>query len=229
MMIEDNHSINQNDDDEIGRVLLIDLENCPDQISQLQEKLEQFSQVVICYAQTGAKIPLDWLIPLSGTVSSNKLKIFKMTNGGKNAADFGICFFAGVLMQQMHKQTHFVIISNDTDLDHVINLLKSQGRSAERISTKKEENKTTTTTKTTVESTALLAAIKTYCTQIVTYNQNRPATKDALFNTIRTRFKESPQLAEEVFKLLTTRGAIKISENKVSYNDHKIKELLTQE
>jgi hypothetical protein len=106
---------------------------------------------------------------------------------------------------------------------------KSQGRSAERISTKKEENKTTTTTKTTVESTALLAAIKTYCTQLVTYNQNRPATKDALFNTIRTRFKESPQLAEEVFKLLTTRGAIKISENKVSYNDHKIKELLTQE
>jgi hypothetical protein len=126
MMIEDNHSINQNDDDEIGRVLLIDLENCPDQISQLQEKLEQFSQVVICYAQSGAKIPLDWLIPLSGTVSSNKLKIFKMTNGGKNAADFGICFFAGVLMQQLHKQTHFVIISNDTDLDHVVNLLKSQ-------------------------------------------------------------------------------------------------------
>ena len=124
-MTEDNHSINQNDD-EIGRVLLIDLENCPDQISQLQEKLEQFSQVVICYAQTGAKIPLDWLIPLSATVISNKLKIFKMTNGGKNAADFGICFFAGVLMQQLHKETHFEIISNDTDLDHVVNLLRSQ-------------------------------------------------------------------------------------------------------
>ena len=225
MMIEDNHSINQNDDD-IGRVLLIDLENCPDQISQLQEKLEQFSQVVICYAQTGAKIPLDWLIPLSGTVSSNKLKIFKMTNGGKNAADFGICFFAGVLMQQLHKETHFVIISNDTDLDHVVNLLKSQGRSAERISTKKEENKTTTATKATVESTALISAIKTYCTQLVTCSQNRPATKDTLMNTIRTKFKESPQLAGEVFNLLTTQGAITILENKVSYNDHKIKEFL---
>ncbi len=224
-MIEDNHSINQNDD-ETGRVLLIDLENCPDQISQLQEKLEQFSQVVICYAQTGAKIPLDWLIPLSGTVSSNKLKIFKMTNGGKNAADFGICFFAGVLMQQLHKETHFVIISNDTDLDHVVNLLKSQGRSAERISTKKEENKTTTATKATVESTALVSAIKTYCTQLVTYSQNRPATKDTLMNTIRTKFKESPQLAGEVFNLLTTQGSITISENKVSYNDHKIKEFL---
>ena len=221
MMIEDNHS-NQNDD-EIGKVLLIDLENCPDQISQLQEKLEEFSQVVICYAQTGAKIPLDWLIPLSLVVSSNKLKIFKMTNGGKNAADFGICFFAGVLMQQLHKQTHFVIISNDTDLDHVVNLLKSQGRSAERISTKKEENKTTTTT---VQSTALVSASKEYCTQLINYSQNRPASKETLLNTIRTKFKESPQLAADVFKLLTTQGAITISENKVSYNDHKIKEFL---
>ena len=102
--------------DDLCRILLIDLENCPDQIYHLQENLEQFSQVVICYAQTGAKIPLDWLISLSATVSSNKLKIVKMTNGGKNAADFGICFFAGVLMQHFQKETHFVIISNDTDL-----------------------------------------------------------------------------------------------------------------
>jgi hypothetical protein len=75
-MAEDNQAVRQNDQEAV-RVLLIDLENCPDQISQLQEKLEQFSQVVICYAQTGAKIPLDWLIPLSATVISNKLKIFK--------------------------------------------------------------------------------------------------------------------------------------------------------
>ena len=94
-MIENNQNATQNND-EVGKVLLIDLENCPDQIFQLQEKLEQFSQVVVCYAQTGAKIPLDWLIPLSVAVSSSKLKIFKMTHAGKNAADFGICFFAGV-------------------------------------------------------------------------------------------------------------------------------------
>jgi hypothetical protein len=205
---------------------LIDLENCPDQISQLQEKLEQFSQVVICYAQTGAKIPLDWLIPLSATVSSKKLKIFKMTNGGKNAADFGICFFAGVLMQQLHKQTHFVIISNDTDLDHVVNLLKSQGRSAERISSKKEESKANQATKTTVESTDLVSPIKMYCTQLITYSQNRPANKDTLLNSIKTKFRESPQSAIEVFNLLTTYGAITISGSKVAYSDHKIKELL---
>lgn len=223
-MLEDNQSTNKNDD--VGRVLLIDLENCPGQIDQLQENLEQFSQVVICYAQTGAKIPLDWLIPLSVTVSSNKLRIFKMTSGGKNAADFGICFFAGVLMQQLHKETHFVIISNDTDLDHVVNLLKGQGRSAERIGNKKEEKETTTkATKTTVETTVSSSPIKIYCMHLVTYSKNRPARKDTLLNSIKNKFKDSPEAAVEVFRLLTTQGAVTVSDNKVSYNDKKIKEL----
>ena len=223
-MTEDNQGTNQND--EIGRVLLIDLENCPDQIYQLQKNLEQFSQVVICYAQTGAKIPLDWLIPLSATVSSNKLRIFKMTNGGKNAADFGICFFAGVLMQQLHKETHFVIISNDTDLDHVVSLLKSQGRSAERIGTKKEEKKISTTAiETTVEATTLVSPVKIYCMHLVTYSKNRPAKKDTLLNSIKNKLKDTPETAIEVFRLLTVQGAIMVSENKISYNDKKIKEL----
>lgn len=233
-MLENNQNTNKNDD--AGRILLIDLENCPDQIYQLQEKLEQFSQVVICYAQTGVKIPLDWLIPLSVTVSSNKLKIFKMTSGGKNAADFGICFFAGVLMQQSHKETHFVIISNDTDLDHVVNLLKSQGRSAERMGNKKEEKETTQATKTTLEATQAtkikaeatvsISPIKMYCMHLVTCSKNRPAKKDTLINSIKSKFKDSPGAsAVEVFRLLVTQGAVTISGDKVSYNDKKIKEL----
>ncbi len=117
-MFADNHNPNQSINN-IDRVLLIDLENCPHQINQLQKDLEHFSQVIICYAQSGAKLPLDWLMPLSTAVSANKLMVFKMTNSGKNAADFGICFFAGVLMQQLKQEAHFVIVSNDTDLDYV--------------------------------------------------------------------------------------------------------------
>jgi hypothetical protein len=219
-MIENDQSTQRNDG--MGRVLLIDLENCPGQIDQLQENLEQFSQVVICYAQTGAKIPLDWLIPLSVTVSSNKLRIFKMASVGKNSADFGICFFAGALMQQLHKETHFVIISNDADLDHVVNLLKGQGRSAERIGNKKEEQETTTkATKTTVS----ISPIKIYCMHLVTCSKNRPAKKDTLLNSIKIKFKDCPEASVEIFRLLTIQGAITVSENKVSYNDKKIKEL----
>jgi len=220
-MIEDNQIATQNNN-EVDRVLLIDLENCPNQIHQLQKNLEEFSQVIICYAQSGAKIPLDWLMPLSATVNENKLKIFKMTNGGKNAADFGICFFAGALMQQLQQETHFLIVSNDTDLDHVVNLLKSQGRSAERVGTKKEEKQSIPTTTTT--TTISLSPLKTYCMHLVTYSKNRPAKKDTLLNSIKNKFKDAPETAADVFRLLTTQNAVVVSENKVSYNDKKIKE-----
>jgi len=61
-----------------------------------------------------------------------------MPNNGKNAADFGITFWAGVFMAQLPQETHFDIVSNDTDLDHVVSLLQSQERSAERIGNKKD-------------------------------------------------------------------------------------------
>jgi len=48
----------KDNNDEITKVLLIDLENCPNQILQLQENLEEYTQVIICYAKTGVKIPL---------------------------------------------------------------------------------------------------------------------------------------------------------------------------
>lgn len=216
MIAEDQDAQNGND---VASVLLIDLENCPNQIDQLKENLELFSQVVICYAQSGAKIPLDWLMPLSGAVNENKLKIFRMANVGKNAADFGICFFAGALMQKLQQETHFVIVSNDTDLDHVVNLLISQGRSAERVGTKKEEKPAI------VIDTSSLSPIKTYCMHLVTYSKNRPAKKDTLLNSIENKFKDSPETAEKVYRLLISQGAVIVSENKVSYNDKKINEL----
>jgi hypothetical protein len=214
MMIESNSS-----NDDMIKVLLIDLENCPNQIHQLLKSLEQFSQVVVCYAQSGAKIPLDWLMPLSATVNANKLKVFKMAGTGKNAADFGICFFAGVLMQQLPLETHFVIISDDSDLDHVVYLLKSQGRSAERVGPQKEEKKVIVT-----DQLSLLP-IKTYCMHLVTYSKNRPGKKATLLNSIKNKFKGAPETATEVFESLITQGAVIVSEKKVSYNDKKIKEL----
>ena len=128
-----------------------------------------------------------------------------------------------------HKETHFVIISNDTDLDHVVNLLKGQGRSAERIGNNKEEKENTTkatkATKTTVKTTVSSSPIKIYCMHLVTYSKNRPARKDTLLNSIKNKFKDSPEAAVEVFRLLTTQSAVTVSDNKVSYNDKKIKEL----
>jgi hypothetical protein len=196
------------------KVLLIDLENCPSQIRQLQEDLSTFHQVVICYANHAPKIPLDWLLALSAAINNNKLKIVKMENGGKNSADFGICFFAGMLMQSLPRETHFVIVSNDTDLDHAVRLLISQERTAERVGKKKEDTQAGTH-----ESNESLSA---YCAHLISYSKNRPAKEATLVNSIKSKFNKTPSIATDVLNLLLNQSVIKIENGKVIYNEQKI-------
>ena len=209
-----------------SRILLIDLENCPSQIQQLQKSLVDYTQVVICYAHSTAKIPLDWLMPLNDTINQNRLKIYKMATVGKNSADFGICFFAGVLMQQMPEESHFVIMSDDTDLDHVVNLLSSQNRTAERVGVRKEE-------KTIAHPVAHInkpepSPIQVYCAHLVSYKKNRPAKKATLLNSIKNKFKDTPDITNSVLSSLVKHGALVIQENKLIYNDKKVSELSIQ-
>ena len=206
-----------------SKILLIDLENCPSQIQHLQQSLINYNQVVICYAHSTAKIPLDWLMPLNDTINKDRLKIYKMATMGKNSADFGICFFAGVLMQQMPEKSHFVIMSDDTDLDHVVNLLNSQNRTAERIGIRKEEK----TNITQVQNASLTEGtpIQIYCAHLVSYKKNRPAKKTTLLNSIKNKFKDTPDITNSVLSSLVKHGALVIHENKLIYNDKKINEL----
>ncbi|MFH7526682.1 PIN domain-containing protein [Aeromonas sp. A5] len=205
------------------KVLLIDLENCPSQINELQKNLNEYSLVVICYAHSNAKIPLDWLVPLNNTINAERLKIFKMTTNGKNAADFGISFYAGMLMQQMPSNSNFVIMSDDADLDHVVNLLHNQNRIAERIGMKKEEHKPTQ-----IAVTTDATPIKIYCAHLVTYKNNRPAKKETLLNSIKNKFKDTPNITTILMPLLIKQGAVTFKESKVIYNDKKIVELSRQ-
>jgi hypothetical protein len=205
---------------EPAKILLIDLENCPNQILELQDNLEQYTKVVICYAKTGVKIPLDWLIPLSATVAEKKLHIHKMTHIAKNSADFGICFFAGALMQQYEQQAHFVIISNDTDLDHVVNLLKSHGCTAEQIGTKKiiKTNNNQVNLK--------ISCVQLYCSHLVAHSKNRPSTKETLLNSIKNKFKDDPEISPEVLRILIEMKAVSIIDNKTSYHDGNIEKII---
>ena len=198
------------------QILLIDLENCPSQLSVLLKDLEQYQQVIICYAQTGAKIPLDWLMPLNEMINQHRLKIIKMPNTGKNAADFGICFLAGMLMAEQPQNTHFVIMSNDSDLDHTIKLLKSYGRTAERISLKKEE---VTTTIVNIKETTL----KGYCQKLIIQQKNRPSSQTSLLNSLRSYYGQDLNTAESSFNQLLELGLITLTaNNKVTYHDNNI-------
>ena len=196
-------------------VLLIDIENCPTQIKQLQSNLINFSQVFICYAQNNCpKIPLDWLNTLAIAINENRLKIIKMKTATKNSADFGICFFSGMLMERLPKETHFIIVSNDNDLDHTIELLKSEGRSAERIGSVKKKNNTL--------SNINNDSLTTYCKYLINI-VGKPAKKDSLMNTIHSKFKGMPNVAEHVFKELINQSIVEIMEDgKVNYNITKL-------
>ncbi len=210
--------MNQNDNEEKEiKILLIDLENCPNQIGQLQNDLTQYTQVIICYAKTEVKIPLEWLTPLSKTVVENKLKIYKMTQVGKNSADFGICFFAGMLMQQFQKAANFTIISNDKDLNHVVNLLISQGCHAKRVGIKKKESPTTT------KKPIKVSPIKSYCIHLSAHPKSRPSKKETLLNSIQNCFKQDKLIVtDNILKLLITKKALSIVENKVIYHNKMI-------
>jgi hypothetical protein len=199
------------------RVLLIDLENCPSQINQLMDNLAQYSQVVVCYAQTGAKIPIDWIMALTATINDNRLKLRKMPCVGKNSADFGITFWAGVLMAELPPETHFDIISNDADLDYVVSLLIDQQRSAERIGIKKENIPTD------VKTTNLETQnnyLQEYCLHLL--NHSKPAKKETLVNSINAKFKSDNIDASQLVETLVKNGVITINENKISYIPEKI-------
>ncbi|MCD2450782.1 PIN domain-containing protein [Methylicorpusculum oleiharenae] len=203
---------------ELSRVLMIDLENCPGQIDHLLDDLVNYSHIVICYAQSGAKVPLSWINPLTASVNDNKLKIFQMPSGGKNSADFGIAFWAGVLMVQLAEHTRFDIVSNDTDLDHVVSLLNSQNRDAERIGRKKESVEPVRFT--VDEANQADYFLQAYCLHLMDHHKSRPAKKETLLNNIKSKFKSNQVDPEFILDILKKNGVIELDlNNKVRYSE----------
>jgi hypothetical protein len=202
-----------------ARVLLIDLENCPSQINDLMGHLEQYLQVIVCYAQSGAKIPIDWIMPLTIVINENRLKLVKTPTVGKNAADFGITFWAGALMSQLPEHTHFDIVSNDTDLDYAVGLLISQQRSATRIGIKKENVVVATEIKAT--PTEPVNYLREYCLHL--HNHSKPAKKETLLNSIKAKFKSDNIDANQLLENLIKHGVITIDGSKITYTQDRLR------
>ncbi len=114
------------------RALLIDLDNCPRQIERLPETLTEYARVIACYGGTEPKVPLGMVPLLATAIHEGRLAIIGMQKKGKNAADFGLAFWAGHLAAEMPPDTEFLILSQDTDLDHVVHMLQGAKRRVER-------------------------------------------------------------------------------------------------
>lgn len=217
------------------KVLMIDLENCPSQINGLLDQLGQYARVVICYAQSGAKVPLDWLPALSETLTSGRLQIVRMPSTGKNAADFGISFFAGMLAQQL-PEADFTIMSNDGDLDHVVQLLHSLKHEAKRSGHKPASASPSESAAST--GSALCCAppkpasvtppegktLTTFCAQIKAHPHNRPNKVDSLLNALKSHFSQSDALAQHIFNQLKQIGVIEVKDTKIIFDDKKLAE-----
>lgn len=214
-------------------VLLIDLENCPHQIGGLLDQLDRYTRVVICYAQSGAKIPLDWLPALSQMLTAGRLQIQRMPSTGKNAADFGISFFAGVLTQQI-PDASFTIVSNDTDLDHVVQLLHSLKREAKRSGSHAAvsmvelqpapSSKAPPAAAAPASQAATTRTLGTFCTQMLQHSGNRPGKAESLLNALKAHFQQSESVAHHVFKQLEQLGIVRLDGTKVTFNEDKLTE-----
>jgi len=117
----------------LSRVFLIDLDNCPGELLRIAGQADEGVRVIGCHGAKEPTVSLGLVPRLAELLSSHRLQIVSMRQGGKNAADFGLTFWGGWLAGQLPPETEFVVVSNDTDLDHLVSLLVTSGRPARRM------------------------------------------------------------------------------------------------
>ena len=160
-------------------ILFIDIENCPSKITDLILEFKEYHKVVICYANTGVKIPLDWITSLSEFVIQGRLELVKMSDVANNSADFGITFMLGCYFEQYER---FEIYSNDKDFDAIINLVnRSPNKKAKRVGTTRSNKE--------LQFDSLLIKMCKMLHKIEDYS--RPVKLESLRNTIRSQLKGS--------------------------------------
>lgn len=208
-----------------SKVMLIDLENCPKQLQTLPEDISSYSRVVICHAHANAKIPLSWITLLAEAITAGRLKVQQMEQGGKNAADFGICFLAGALMQELPADTHFVIVSDDKDLDHAVHLLQAHQRSAERVGLADHADNGTQEGQSGTQPGGEAAMIAKYCEYLRTNVKARPAKAATLQNSLKSRFRLTQQITEKLYKSMVSDGLFCVVNHQIRYNESRIRML----
>jgi len=206
----------------IYKVLLIDIENCPNEIENLIQDLNSYARIIICYGKQTPKVSLNLVNLLAEVIYNKKLEIISMKKQGKNAADFGLCFWAGRLSVQLPIGTEYTILSNDKDLDHVINLLAEFDYKAQRLGATTEVKTTETEIIPQIieqKITKLGTIADEYYQKYLSSNKNRPATKDKLLNSIRSFCRSKcPGKEEAIFLSLKEKRYFSIlTSGKVQY------------
>lgn len=218
-----------------AKVLLIDLDNCPNQIEKLSLHIEEFTRVIAFYGGTEPKVPFSLLSLLATPIHEKRLEIVRVEQG-KNAADFALTFHAGLLVNELPPNTEFTILSDDTGLDYAVHLLQDKERKAIRRSGKDQsvnvESKPRTTkaksrkqakskeTPSSDDSPINEAAVKLSKNLRKLDRKKKPKSKESLLNHIGSHFKGNQELAdsrESILDALVKQGTIKLEGDKVKY------------
>jgi PIN domain-containing protein len=204
----------------VVRALLIDLDNCPRQIERLPETLTEYARVIACYGGTEPKVPLGMVPLLATAIYEGRLAIIGMQKKGKNAADFGLAFWAGRLAAEMPPDTEFLILSQDTDLDHVVHMLQGAKRQVERLDGKVHRTKRIATDPPQPQVETDDDVVTEYCTVYLQPARSRPVRKVTLSNSIRAFCKNHRKniKPEDILHGLVARGVVVIDDNgRVTY------------
>lgn len=197
------------------RVLLIDLDNCPHDVLELEKTATHFDLIIASHGSTEPRVPLGLAGVIGRLIAERKMEIWAMPPG-KNSADFCLTFLAGRLSAQQTTETHFQIASKDKDLDHAISLLRRSGFKAKRIdSSSKAVAGLPVDRQKTSDAAALLAKSLSGAGA-----KSRPRTQKTLVSTASAR-GETPAIGLVALKELIHRGAICYDEKNVAIYDAK--------
>ncbi len=114
------------------RVLLVDLDNCLQEINSLAKTSLQYDRIILCHGSVEPKIPISRADEFAELTRNGRVEVLPMTRG-KNAADFGLTFIAGRLSATLPVNTKYDIVSKDSDLQHAVKLLRGLGLAARRL------------------------------------------------------------------------------------------------
>lgn len=189
--------------------VLIDFENVqPKDLGLLKEgpfKLKLF------LGPTQSKVPVALAVALHSL--GNNAEYVVLEAAGKNALDFHIAYYIGVLSSE-DPTAYFHIISKDSGFDPLITHLKRKKISVHRSACIAEIPCFKPTLSAIPE-----AQIELVVTDLIRRKASKPRTQKTLLSTLHALFKKelSEQQLSQLFATLCSRGVVKIEGTKVSY------------
>lgn len=217
--------------DIMQNILLLDIENQPKKIRELNFLLKQYSQVIVVYANSNLNIALDDLMELSLAIQDKRLLIIKMPKTGANSADFGLTFIAGRLSAQLEKGSSIDVMSNDTAMSYAVELLGQIGIQSTHIKQLAEPVK--------IEQSQLaVQEIKIKPKPQIEVNvdkkvlqllaKNQPKKPKSLLKSLMSWCNLNLQQAEILLEKLQQIKVVVIEQNKCEYNKKELKKALGQ-